>query len=77
MATIDEQYALVAQLGLIEGIRAGLLQDLGGSASPASQAAIAALVTTPVADATDLPTALTLVNELKTKVNQIISALQA
>lgn len=38
---------------------------------------IAALATVSVADATDLPTALTLVNSLKVSVNAIITALKA
>ncbi len=39
--------------------------------------AIAALTASAVANATDLPTAQALVNDLKTKVNAIIAALKA
>lgn len=137
MATIEEQYALVAQLGLIEGIKAGLLQQDSASATvttagitdatavgravlTAADAAtartaigagtssltlgtggtnakagnyaptstevstalkaksqIAALATVATADATDLATAVTLVNVLKVSVNAIIAALKA
>ncbi|ATW58231.1 hypothetical protein CNR37_00011 [Pseudomonas phage ventosus] len=70
--TVDEQYALIAQLGVMEGIKAGAFQ---GDAEQA--AAIAALTTVTTADATDEATAITLVNALKTKVNQIITALKA
>lgn len=70
--TVDEQYALIAQLGVMEGIKAGAFQ---GDAEQA--AAIAALTTVTTSDATDEATAITLVNALKTKVNQIITALKA
>lgn len=70
--TVDEQYALIAQLGVMEGIKAGAFQ---GDAEQA--AAIAALTTVTTANATDEATAITLVNALKTKVNQIITALKA
>lgn len=73
--TIDEQYALVAQLGLIEGIRAGLLQDLGSSA--ASQAAVTALTPVSVANATDEASAVALANANKVAINAIIAALKA
>ena len=74
MATIEQQYKLVAQLGLTEGIKAGLLQDLGSS--PAQRAAVAALAPVTTADATDLPTAEALANALKVSVNAIIAALK-
>lgn len=70
-ATIEQQYTLVAQLGLLEGIKAGLLQP-----TTANAAAIAALASVTSPNATDLPTALTLVNEIKTKLNAVITALK-
>lgn len=70
--TNDEQYRLVAQLGLMEGIRAGAFQADG-----AVKPEVAALTTVTTANATDEATAITLVNALKTKVNQIITALKA
>lgn len=72
MPTIDEQYKLVAQLGLIEGLKAGAFQS-----DSADKAEVAALTTVTTANATDEATAITLVNALKTKVNQIITALKA
>lgn len=71
MLSTDAQYKLVAQLGLIEGIKAGAFQDSAGSS-----AAIAALTNVTSPNATDLPTALTLVNEIKTKLNAVIAALK-
>jgi hypothetical protein len=71
MLSIDDQYKLVAKLGLIEGIKAGAFAD-----STASKAALAALVAVTSPNATDLPTALTLVNEIKTKLNAVIAALK-
>lgn len=70
-ATIATQYKLAAQLGVLEGIKAGLLQP-----TVAQAAAIAALTSVTSANATDLPTALTLVNEIKTKLNAVITALK-
>lgn len=69
--TPNEQYALVAQLGVLEGIKAGAFIDSGSSA------AITPLTPIATADATDEATAITLVNEVKAKVNAIIAALQA
>ncbi|UOL48475.1 hypothetical protein QGX12_gp169 [Pseudomonas phage Kremar] len=68
--TNDQQYALLAQLGLLEGAKAGAFTN------GIQQASFAAL--TPVAspNATDEATAVTLVNEIKTKVNNIIAALK-
>lgn len=71
MTTPVEQYELVAQLGLLEGIKAGAFVDAGQAA------AITALTTVTTPDATDEATAITLVNALKVKVNQIIAALKA
>ncbi|WVS24680.1 head fiber protein [Pseudomonas phage Psxphi15] len=73
--TTDEQFKLVAKLGLIEGIKAGAFQAEG--ADVADKPEVAALTTVTTANATDEATAITLVNALKTKVNQIITALKA
>ena len=43
----------------------------------AAKAQIAALATVATADATDLATAITLVNALKARLNQVIAALKA
>lgn len=40
MPTIDEQYTMVAQLGLIEGIKAGAFQDGGGTGGSVTAADI-------------------------------------
>ena len=69
--TSVEQYTLIAKLGLIEGIKAGAF-----TASSANSSAIAALASVTSPNATDLPTALTLVNEMKTKLNAVIAALK-
>ena len=74
MATPAEQYKQVAQLGLLESIKAGLL---GGVTSDASKAAIAALTPVATANATDLPTAQALANANKVAINAIIAALKA
>ncbi|CUR44334.1 head fiber protein [Pseudomonas phage VCM] len=71
MLTTEQQFRLIAQLGLIEGIKAGAFQD-----SAAGSAAVAALTNVTSPNATDLPTALTLVNEIKTKLNAVIAALK-
>lgn len=71
MLTTNQQYALIAQLGLIEGLKAGAFND-----SAAQQAAVAALASVTSPNATDLPTTLTLVNEIKTKLNAVIAALK-
>lgn len=71
MLTIAAQYKLAAQLGLLEGIKAGLLQD-----TAASKAAITALATVTTANATDLATAVALANANKVAINAIIAALK-
>lgn len=71
MTTPVEQYELVAQLGLLEGIKAGAFVDAGQAA------AIAALTTVTTADGSDPATTQALANALKVKVNQIIAALKA
>lgn len=71
MLTVSAQYKLAAQLGLLEGIKAGLLQD-----SAASKAAITALTPVATANATDLPTAIALANANKVAINAIIAALK-
>lgn len=53
------------------------LAVVGASPEVADKAQIAALTTVTTADATDLATAITLVNALKVRVNQIVSALKA
>jgi hypothetical protein len=74
MATTAQKVTLVSQLGLLEGIKAGLLD---GTASAASVAAIAALTTVTTPDGSDPATTQTLANALKVKVNAIIAALKA
>jgi len=69
--TTSEQYALVAQLGLLEGIKAGAFIDSGVAA------AVAALTPVTTANATDLPTAQALANANKVAINAIIAALKA
>jgi hypothetical protein len=69
--TPAQQYTLAAELGLLEAIKAGLIQP-----SATNSAAIAALTNVTSPNATDLPTALTLVNEIKTKLNAVIAALK-
>jgi hypothetical protein len=71
MTTPVEQYALVAQLGLMESIKAGAFIDAGQAA------AIAALTTITTADATDPATTQALANINKAKINAIIAALKA
>lgn len=71
--TVDEQYALIAQLGVMEGIKAGAFP---AGASDESKAAIQALVGVTSPAATDLPTTLTLVNEIRLKLNAVITALK-
>lgn len=71
MLTIDQQFKLIAQLGLVEGVKAGAFQD-----STASKAAITALAPVTVANATDEATAITLVNALKVSLNAVIAALK-
>ncbi|WYN05084.1 head fiber protein [Pseudomonas phage UNO-G1W1] len=71
MTTPVEQYELVAQLGLLEGIKAGAFVDSGQAA------AITALTTITTVDAIDPATTMALVNEVKAKVNAIIAALKA
>lgn len=69
--TTSEQYALVAQLGLLEGIKAGAFIDSGMAT------AVAALTPVATANATDLPTAVALANANKVAINAIIAALKA
>lgn len=69
--TPNEQYTLVAKLGVLEGIKAGAFID------PEQAAAITALTAVTTPDATDEATAITLANALKVKVNAIITALKS
>lgn len=71
MTTPVEQYELVAQLGLLEGIKAGAFVDAGQAA------AITALTTVTTPDGSDPATTQALANALKAKINQIITALKA
>lgn len=71
-ATTDAQYRLAAQLGLLEGIKAGLLQP-----TAAHSAAITALTPVSTTNAIDLPTAIALANANKVAINAIIAALKA
>jgi hypothetical protein len=73
-AAQNAKYKIAAQLGLLEGIKAGLLD---GTASAASVAAVAALTTIATADATDPATTMALTNINKAKINAIIAALKA
>jgi hypothetical protein len=73
-AAQNAKYKLVAQLGLQEAIKAGLLD---GTQSAAATAAIAALTSVTTANATDLPTAQALANANKVAINAIIAALKA
>lgn len=72
--TTSQKYALVAQLGLLEGIKSGLLD---GTSTAASIAAVQALTTVTTADGSDPATTQALANALKVKVNEIIAALKA
>ena len=74
MTTTAQKVTLVSQLGLLEGIKAGLLD---GTASAASVAAVAALTTVTTADGSDAATTQALANALKVKINAIIAALKA
>lgn len=71
MTTPVEQYQLVAQLGVLEGIKAGAFIDAGQAA------AITALTAVTTPDGSDPATTQTLANALKVKVNEIIAALKA
>jgi len=55
----------------------GLYDWLAGGGAVKEKAAIAALTAITTPDATDLATALTLINATKAKVNAIIAALKA
>ena len=72
--TTAQKYTMIAQLGMLEGVKAGLLD---GTSTAASIAAIAALTTVTTPDGTDAATTQTLANALKVKVNAIIAALKA
>lgn len=72
--TTAQKYTLIAQLGLLEGVKAGLLD---GTSTAASIAAIQALTTIATADATDPATTMALTNINKAKINSIIAALKA
>lgn len=71
MATIAEQLATVSQLGLLEGIKAGLLQGTGEVTPGAAVADLAAQTVT------DIATAQTAVNNIVAKVNALLASLRA
>lgn len=71
LTTPTEQYKLVAQLGVLESIKAGAFIDAGQAA------AITALTAIATADATDPATTMALANINKAKINAIIAALKA
>uniref|UniRef100_A0AAU6VZR2 Uncharacterized protein n=2 Tax=unclassified bacterial viruses TaxID=12333 RepID=A0AAU6VZR2_9VIRU len=66
----EKQYEYASQLGLLEGILAGLLQP-----APETQDAIDSLDKIVLANATDLPTAIALANANKAAINEIIDIL--
>lgn len=75
MTTSAEKLVLVSQLGLVEGIKAGAF-DVAADDVP-TKAEVTALTTVATIDAIDPATTMALVNELKAKVNAIITALKA
>ncbi|QXV71717.1 hypothetical protein psageK4_063 [Pseudomonas phage psageK4] len=75
MTTTVEKLELVSQLGLLEGIKAGAF-DVASDDVP-TKAEVAALTTIATIDAIDPATTMALVNEVKAKVNEIITALKA
>lgn len=75
MTTVTQKLELISQLGLIEGIKAGAF-EVSATDVP-TKAQVAALTTVTTANATDPATTMALVNELKAKVNAIITALKA
>ncbi len=75
MTTLTQKLVLISQLGLIEGIKAGAFEVSATDVPTKTQ--VAALTTVTTADATDPATTMALVNELKAKVNAIITALKA
>lgn len=68
--SIEKQYELATQLGLLEGILAGLLQPY-----PETQAAIDSLDKIILPPATDLPTAIAIANASMAAINEIIDIL--
>lgn len=70
--TTAQKYALVAQLGLLEGIKAGLLDD-GVALKPQ----VAALTPVSTANGSDPATTQALANANKVAINAIIAALKA
>jgi hypothetical protein len=65
----------LAELSMVPELAKEVASQIDGAV--AAKAQIAALATVATADATDLPTALTLVNALKARLNQVIAALKA
>lgn len=70
--TTAQKYALVSQLGLLEGIKAGLLDG-----DVALKPQIAALTLVSTANASDPATTQALANANKVAINAIIAALKA
>ena len=66
----EKQYEYASQLGLLEGILAGLLQP-----APETQAAIDSLDKIILPAATDLPTAIAIANASMAAINEIIDIL--
>lgn len=75
MTTLVQKLALISQLGLIEGIKAGAF-DIAATDVP-TKTQVAALTAIATADATDPATTMALANINKAKINAIIAALKA
>lgn len=65
----------LAELSMVPELAKEVASQIDSAVATKTQ--IAALATVATADATDLPTAITLVNALKVRLNQVISALKA
>lgn len=65
----------LAELSMAPELAKEVASQIDGAVAAKTQ--IAALATVATADASDLATAITLVNALKVRVNQIIAALKA
>lgn len=75
ITTRAELIETLSLLGVMGAARNGDLDALFGDVSDKPQ--VAALTTVTTANATDEATAIALVNDIKTKVNAIITALKA
>lgn len=65
----------LAELSMVPELAKEVAAQIDSAVATKTQ--IAALATVATADATDLATAITLVNALKVRLNQVISALKA